>query len=130
MPDLSPVKRVRLRNLAELHGRPGGFGAPTSSHLVEYLKSHGLSVTTTDLTAIYQGEKPISDQRASAIEKAFNLSSGWLSTDHEFVFSLTPGEVIAHAKLASLPQEVKQRLYALVEALPTAVSRPPKQVDA
>jgi hypothetical protein len=117
MESLSTLEQLRLKNLRGLHARPGGFGGPTSDYLVSFLNENGVSLTNTELTHIYQGKKAVSEYRAKAIERAFGLASGWLSVDHEFLCKLAPGEVLAHAKLTALPAEVKQRLYALVEAL-------------
>jgi DNA-binding transcriptional regulator YdaS (Cro superfamily) len=76
-----------------------------------------MSLTNNEISQIYQGKKAISDYRAKAIERAFGLSSGWLSADHEFVYQLSPGELLAHTKLAALPSNIKLKLYALVEEL-------------
>ena len=120
MGNLSILENLRLKNLRVLHARPGGFGGPTSDYLVTFLNESGTSLTNTELSHIYQGKKAISEYRAKTIEKAFGLASGWLSVDHEFLYKLTPGEVLAHAKLATLSAEVRQRLYALVETLASA----------
>ena len=117
MDSLSSSAKLRLKNLRALHGRAGGFGAPTSDYLVSFLNKSGMSLSNTDLTHIYQGTKPISDSRAKDIEKAFGLSPGWLSEDHEFLYKLAPAEIAAHAKLSALPPGIKEHLYSLVEAL-------------
>jgi hypothetical protein len=82
------------------------------------LNSRDVPITSNELTSIYQGEQALSEQRAAAIEGAFDLPLGWLSTDHQFIFELTPSELATHAKLSSLSPELKQRFYALVDALP------------
>ncbi len=117
MEHLSSLEKIRLRNLRALHARPGGSGGPTSDFLVYFLNQSGMSLTNTELSRIYQSKKAISDYRAKAIERAFGLSSGWLSQDHEFLYQLSPGEIISHSKLAALAPEIKQSIYSLIEAI-------------
>jgi hypothetical protein len=115
--NLTSLEKLRLKNLRSLHGRPDGFGGPTSDFLVHFLNQKGMSLSNNELTHIYQGKKGISDYRAKAIEKAFDLSSGWMSQDHEFLYRLSPGEISTHSRLAALAPEIKQSIYALIDAI-------------
>lgn len=123
MPSLTATEKLRLKNLCALHARPEGYGAPTAVFLAEWLTERGASITNRELSLIYKGERAISDHLAKSVERAFSLPAGWLSADHEFVYKLSPGELIAHSELAALPVNVKQRLFALVEELSQALRR-------
>jgi hypothetical protein len=85
MSNLTTTEQVRLKNLRLLHARPGGAGGPTSDFLAEFFSEHGVSINKTELSNIYWEKKPISDYMATSVEKAFNLPSGWLSEDKEFI---------------------------------------------
>ena len=119
MPSLTATEALRLKNLCALHARPEGYGAPTAVFLAEWLSERGASLTNKELSVIYKGERAISDPLAKSIEKAFKLPAGWLSSDHEFVYTLSPGELASHTKLAELTANIKQRIYALVDELST-----------
>lgn len=116
MSTLTPDDKLRLRNLRALHGRPERVGAPTSKSFIEHLTDQGVSMTT-DLTSIYQGTTPLSKAFAAQIEGAFGLPLGWMSADHDFVYALEPSALLAHARLAALPRTVRDRIYAVVEAI-------------
>lgn len=114
MPNLQPVEEVRLANFLELQSRVGGYGAPTAAHLASFLSEHGQPVTPTQLTAIYQKEKPISSSFAAQVEQALTLPKGWLSESHDFLFKLSPSELAVHSAFASLPANVKADLSSLI----------------
>lgn len=117
MPSLTAAEQLRLKNLCSLHARPHGYGSPTAIFLADWLSERGATINNKELSLIYKGERTISDYLAKSIEKAFDLPAGWLSTDHEFVYKLSPEELLSHSKLTKLPQNIKQRLYALVDEL-------------
>ena len=120
MPQLKPVEEVRLRNFLSLQHRIGGYGAPTAKHFAEVLTQRGAAVTPTQLTFIYQKEKAIGSSFASKVEVAMALPQGWISEDHEFLFSLTPAESDIHRALATLPKDVKGAVSLLVRHLANA----------
>lgn len=111
------TQQVRLKNLRMLHGRAGGSGAPTSILLVDHLRKHGVVVTADDISAIYAKKRDIGDRLASQIEKAFELPSGWLSVDHEFIYALSPGEALALQMMSRLSPDIKANVLALVTSI-------------
>lgn len=117
MEKLTATEQTRLQNLRALHARPGGAGGPTSDYLVDYLKGRGVSINKTDLSNIYWEKKTIGDHLAKSIEKAFEIPSGWLSEDHEFLYGLPPGELAAYRQLASLPANIKTNILFLVRSI-------------
>lgn len=111
------TQQVRLKNLRMLHGRVEGFGAPTSALLTKFLNERGVSIISQEISAIYGKEREVSDYLAGQIERAFALPSGWLSVDHEFVYTLNPGEAIVLRELANLPSEIRSSLLALITSI-------------
>jgi hypothetical protein len=111
---LKPVEEQRLKNLLELQSRTGRYGAPTAVHLAATLSEHGAKVTPSHLTAIYQKTKPVSRSFASQVERALSLPEGWLSEDHEFLFTLAPFDLSVHRALALLPADAKASISSLV----------------
>lgn len=105
---------VRLRNLRALHARPGGAGGPTSDYLVHFLNEKGVSITKNELSEIYWKKRVISDHLSAGIERAFELPSGWLSEDCDFLFKLNPGELSALRSLSALSGDVKEKLLSLI----------------
>lgn len=116
MNNFTTTELVRLRNLRLLHARPGGAGGPTSDFLVHFLNDHGVSINKTELSNIYWEKKPITDHLAKSIENAFQLPSGWLSEDKEFMFSSPPGEIAAFKALAALPTNLKNAILQVISA--------------
>lgn len=116
------TQQVRLKNLRMLHGRVEGLGAPTSALLTDFLNGSGVSITSQDVSAIYRKEREIGDYLAGQIERAFELPSGWLGVDHEFVYTLNPGDAIVLRGLANLPSEIKSSLLALVTSISSSTS--------
>ena len=114
VPDLKPVEEIRLRNFLELQSRVGGYGAPTATYFASVLSERDAAVTPAQLTNIYQKVKPISSIFASKIERALSLPQGWLSEDHEFLFTLTPADLDAHKLFSSLPPKIKANIFAVI----------------
>ena len=123
MEKLTATEQTRLQNLRALHARPGGAGGPTSDYLVDFLKTRGVSINKTDLSKIYWEKRTIDDQLAKSIEMAFEIPSGWLSEDHEFLYRLPPGELAAHRQLASLPEDIKINILSLVHLISENASK-------
>jgi len=117
MEEATQTQAVRLKNLRSLHVRPGGEGAPTSDFFVHFLNKKGVSISKNELSETYWKRRSISDNLASGIERAFDLPSGWLSEDHEFLYKLNPGEIAALRGLSGLPDKVKSSLLSLVTAI-------------
>jgi len=117
MEDTTQTQAVRLKNLRELHARPGGVGAPTSDFLVHFLNARGVSINKAELSDIYWKKRTISDYMASGIERAFDLPPGWLSEDHEFLYKLNQGEIAGLRSISALPIEVKSNLFSMVAAI-------------
>ena len=127
MPTLKTVEEVRLRNFLELQSRAGGQGAPTAVHLATVLSEHGEAVTSTQLTFIYQRKKAISFSFACQVERALDLQQGWLSEDHEFLFTLTPAQLNVHNALAALPANVKADVSSVILHLARAIHSSPSK---
>ena len=117
MENLTATERTRLQNLRALHARPGGAGGPTSDYLVDFLKGRGVSINKTDLSNIYWEKKTIGDHLAQSIEKAFDIPSGWLSEDHQFLYELPPSERAAYRQLALLPVDMKTNMLSLISSI-------------
>jgi hypothetical protein len=113
------IQNIRLSNLRLLHARPDGLaaGAPTSEYLAHFLQENGASINKNELSQIYCLQRKISDYLASSIERAFKLPAGWMSQDHEFVFSLNSGETKAIQSLMKLPDRIKAPLLSLITNL-------------
>ena len=111
---LSTKAKTRVRNLRELQGRLEAYGARTEKHFAEYLAQNGASITFQQLSLIYQEKKEVGLQMASSIEQAMSLPSGWLSEDHEFLFSLSAQDLDAHRALASLAPELRENISAIL----------------
>ena len=117
MEKFTQTQALRLANLRILHARPGGAGGPTSDFVVYFLNEKGVSINKTELSDIYWQKRQITDHLASGIERAFQLPSGWLSEDHEFVFQLNPGEGRAIRSLSTLPSEIKVSILSLIASI-------------
>lgn len=116
---MKKVEEIRLKNLKSLHGKPVGAGGPTSGFLVDYLKGKDVSITKTDLSNIYRKKKEISKYLAGSIEQAFGLPVGWLSEDHEFFYSMSPGDMAAYRNFVELPEEIRRCIHALIQSIGT-----------
>lgn len=113
-----PISEVRLTNLRLLHGRAPGFGAPTSALLVDHLTKNGVSITTQAISDIYAKKQFIGDKLAGEIEAVFDLPSGWLSADHEFLYALNSADAMALQRLVLLSPEIKGNIAALIMSIP------------
>lgn len=114
---MKKIEEIRLKNLKSLHGKPVSAGGPTSEFLVDYLKDKGVSITKTDLSNIYRMKKDISEYLAGSIERAFGVPVGWLSEDHEFFYSMSPGDMVAYRNFVELPEDIRTCIRALIESI-------------
>lgn len=124
MKHLEEIEEIRLQNFRELQSRSGRYGAPTAAHLSKVLTRAGAKFTSPQLTAIYQREQAITTLQADQIEQALSLPNGWLSKNHDFLFSLTPFEIDVHSALAALPTHLKLNLAAIINHIAKAGSSP------
>ena len=117
------VQATRVRNLRSLHGRPEGFGAPTSKYFIQHLNNRGTALTEAVLSEIYHHTRPISDYLALQIEIALKLPQGWLSTDHAVFYQLDAGDTETVRQLFGLPIEIKRHVCALIASIDSTTAK-------
>ena len=108
---------VRLRNLLALHALAKGFGSPTTGMLLDFLQRNNVPVDRNLLTMIYQESTMIDDQLSGSIEVAFKLPNGWLSSDHSFIFKLSPSQLQSHSNLENISSKTRDTIYSLIDQI-------------